>query len=91
VELNLPPIEFESMGLPVFHASWLRPTLFATSLWTEPDRPALRQRYSSLGAQADVRFSVLHWSEMTLSFGYAKGFKGGQRSGNEFMISLKIL
>ena len=38
-----------------------------------------------------MRFSVLHWSEMTLSIGYAFGFEGTRRKGNEFMISLKIL
>jgi hypothetical protein len=34
---------------------------------------------------------VLHWYEMTLSIGYAIGFKGAKRAGDEVMISLKIL
>jgi len=89
-ELNLPPVNFDSVGWPGFHASWLRPSLFASSLWTDPGR-ATGARHSSLGAQADIRFSVMHWSELTLSIGYAAGFKAGRRSGNEFMVSLKVL
>jgi hypothetical protein len=34
---------------------------------------------------------VLHWYEMTLSFGYAVGYTSGRRAGDEWMISLKIL
>ena len=91
IELNLPPVVFDAAGMPVFHATWLRPSVFASALWTDPGRSTLRERYTSLGAQADVRFSVLHWNEITLSFGYAVGYKGGRRSGNEAMVSLKIL
>ena len=65
--------------------------MFASALWTEPGNSSLRQRYTSFGAQADLRFSVLHWHEFTLSLGYAVGYRGGQRAGNEWMISLKLL
>jgi hypothetical protein len=34
---------------------------------------------------------VLYWYDMTLSTGFAAGFKGSRRSGNEWMVSLKIL
>jgi hypothetical protein len=44
-----------------------------------------------VGAQADLHFSVLHWYDMTLSVGYAVGFKEGRRSGDEWMVSLKIM
>ena len=39
---------------------------------------ALRKDYASLGAQVDLRFSVLHWYDMTLSVGYAVGYRGGR-------------
>jgi len=39
----------------------------------------------------DLRFSVLHWFEMTLSAGYAVGYREGRRSGDEWMLSLKIM
>jgi hypothetical protein len=91
VELNLPPAVFESLGTPSFHLTWLRPSVFASALWTDPGHSTLRKKYASLGTQADLRFSVLHWSEITLSIGYAVGFKGAGRAGDEFMISLKIM
>jgi len=91
LEGNLPPVVFESVGTPAFHLAWLRPALFATALWTDPSDSAFRTRYNNLGAQADLRFTVLHWYEMTLSVGYAVGYKGTTRSGDEWMVSLKIM
>ncbi|TAK50400.1 MAG: hypothetical protein EPO27_04600 [Betaproteobacteria bacterium] len=91
LEWNLPPHVFESAGTPAFHLTWLRPAVFASALWTEPGNSTQRRRYGNLGAQVDLRFSVLHWYDMTLSLGYAVGYRGGQRAGNEWMISLKIM
>jgi hypothetical protein len=91
LEANLPPNVFESVGTPAFHLAWLRPALFATALWTDPADPANRTRYGNIGAQLDLRFSVLHWYEMTLSAGYAVGYRAGARTGDEWMISLKIM
>jgi hypothetical protein len=91
VEWNLPPVFFESIGMPSFHAAWLRPAVFATALWTDVANPAHRQNYASIGAQGDLRFSVLHYYDMTLSVGYAVGIQSGKRAGSEWMISLKIM
>ena len=91
VEWNVPPLVFESAGTPAFHATWLRPAVFASALWTNPGNSSLRQDYESVGTQMDLRFSILHWYEMTLSAGYAVGFQGGRRAGTEWMLSLKIL
>ena len=90
-ELNLPPVVFESVGTPAFHLAWLRPAAFATVLWTEPGSSERRSRYESTGLQLDLHFSVLHWYEMTLSAGYAVGYRGGTRAGDEWMVSLKIM
>ena len=90
VELNLPPTVLESIGSPGLHAQSLRPTLFAASLWTDPGTAA-RQRYTSLGTQADLRVSMLHWYSMTLSVGWAAGWQGARRAGSEWMVSLKLL
>jgi len=67
-------------------ASFLNP-----ALWTEPGNSSLRKRYSNLGAQIDLRFSVMHWYEMTLSFGYAVGYRGSDRAGSEWMVSLQVM
>ena len=91
VEWDLPPVVFESLGTPAFYLNWLRPAVFGAALWTDPTDRARRNDYQSIGAQTDLRFSVLHWYDMTLSVGYAVGFRGMRRSGDEFMISLKIL
>ena len=90
-EANLPPYIFESVGTPAFHLAWLRPAVFASVLWTEPGRESTRARYTNAGAQADLSFSVLHWYKMTLSVGYAAGFRGSRRAGEEWMVSLKIM
>jgi hypothetical protein len=91
VEWNLPPVIFESAGTPVFHLAWLRPAIFASALVADPDSSAFRRNYANIGAQVDLRFTVLHWYEMTLSAGYAAGFTEGRRTGSEWMLSLKIL
>ena len=91
VEWNLPPYIFQSVGRPDLHLTWVRPTLFATALQTDPERAATRKNYASLGTQVDLRFSVLHWYEMVLSGGYGVGFEGRKRSNSEWMISLKIM
>jgi hypothetical protein len=33
----------------------------------------------------------MHWYNLTLSVGYALGYTGSQRTGNEWMVSLKIM
>jgi hypothetical protein len=90
-EWNVPPLVFESAGWPAFHATWLRTSVFTSMLVTDPQDRNLRERWSNIGVQSDMRFSVLHWNELTLSAGYAVGFRGGKRKGSEFMVSLKIL
>ena len=57
---------------------------------TNPGNSSLRKNYQSVGGQADLRFSILHLYELTLSAGYAVGLQGGQRAGSEWMLSLRI-
>ena len=91
VELNLPPYVFESAGTPAFHLAWMRAALFTSALFTDRSAPGEAVRYQNAGAQADLRFSVLHWYNMTLSIGAAEGFRDGRRAGHEYMVSLKIM
>jgi hypothetical protein len=90
-ELNLPPVIFENVGTPSAYLTWLRGAVFAGGLVTDPQKSEFRARYGSVGTQVDLRFSVLHWYDMTLSFGYAVGYRGGHRAGDEWMVSLKIM
>jgi hypothetical protein len=91
VELNAPPYVFESAGTPGLYLNWLRASVFAAGLWTEPANASERKSYSSIGTQVDLRFSLLHWYGMTLSAGVAAGYQGSQKVGTEWMISLKIM
>jgi hypothetical protein len=91
VEAKLPPLVFEKVGTPAFFLAWLRTSLFAAALWSDPERPGWRQRFGSAGAQVDLRFTFLHWYDMTLSAGWATGFRGARRAGDEWMASLKIM
>ena len=91
VELNLPPYVFESAGMPSLYLQCLRPSVFVAGLRSYPGNSSLRKDYASLGAQVDLRFSILHRYDMTLSVGYAVGYQGSQRAGTEWMISLKIM
>jgi hypothetical protein len=91
VEWNLPPVVFESVGTPGLYLNSLRPAVFIGGLWADPGHAALRKDYQTLGAQADLHVSVLHWYDMTLSVGYALGYQSGRRTDSEWMVSLKIM
>jgi hypothetical protein len=90
-EWNLPPYAFESAGTPALYLSSLQPSLFAGGLWADPGNASRRKNYASVGVQADLRLNVLHWNDMTLSFGCAEGFRDGRHAGTEWMVSLKIM
>lgn len=91
LDWNLPPYIFRSLGTPSFYLTWLRPSLFAAQLWTDPGNAARRADYTSAGGQTDLSFSILHRYNMTLSAGYAVGFQTSHRNMNEWMLSLKIM
>jgi hypothetical protein len=91
LDVNLPPYIFESAGTPGFYLTWLRPSLFAAELWTEPGSGARRVDYTSAGGQVDLSFSILHRYNMTLSAGYAVGCQPSARAESEWMVSLKIM
>ena len=92
VEWNLPPVVFESVGTPgVLPATGCGPRYSHRRCGPIPANSALRKNYQSVGAQVDLRFSVLHWYDMTLSVGYAVGFQRRAARGDEWMVSLKIL
>lgn len=91
VEVNLPPWRFDRVGNPRFYLSWIRPAIFATALVTNNDTSALKQDVYDVGAQLDLRFTILASMDMTLSLGYAVARGRGAEQSDELMISLKIL
>ena len=90
VELNLPPIRFAEIGIPAFYLGHIRPAIFAGALWTDPGS-SLDEQFTTVGAQVDLSFTLLHKLPMTLSLGYAKGFASDNKGEGEWMLSLKIL
>ena len=92
LEWNLPPVRFESVGTPGFYLTWVRPSIFASSLVTNLDDSLTRQEVTNAGIQVDFRFTILSRLDMTLSLGYAEGFGSDSiLDDDEFMVSLKIL
>jgi hypothetical protein len=89
LEWNLPPRRFSRVGSPNFYLSWARPALFATALVTDPDTDSTT--WYSAGFQVDFQFTLLSRKDMTLSVGYAAGFREGDHESNEVMVSLRIM
>jgi hypothetical protein len=91
IEWNLPPLRFRRAGRPGFYATWARPALFAGGLVTNLDVPGARRTLANVGAQMDVRFSILSSLDLTLSGGYALAFEEGRGVRRQAMVSLKLL
>lgn len=89
-EWNLPPVRFRSVGTPGFYLGWIRPAVFVVGLVTDPSE-TFEQTFTSAGFQLDLHFTVSHSHAMTLSVGYAAGFRSGDKRDDEVMLSLKIL
>ena len=91
VDLNLPPLRFRRVGKAAFYASYIRTSIFATGLVTNLDSGEDRVTAGSIGAQADLRMTVLVQQPLMLSFGYARAFGKDRPRSHETMVSLKIL
>jgi hypothetical protein len=91
LDWNLPPIRFRRLGKLAFYATSIRTSLFAGGLVTNLDRSSDRVTTGDLGAQADLRLTLLVQQPLTLSWGYARAFGKNRRTSDEWMVSLKIL
>lgn len=91
LDWNLPPLRFSRAGRPAFYASWARVSLFGAGLVTNVDAADLRTEALSLGAQLDLRMTMLSHLRLTASVGWAVGLREGERATDELMVSLKIL
>jgi hypothetical protein len=89
--LLLPPIRFREAGFWFLYAAWAHPTIFTGVLSTNPDDKNIRRNIANLGAQIDIKLSLISALDATFSVGYAVAVEKGQRLTKEFMVSLKIL
>jgi hypothetical protein len=91
VQWNLPPVRVRRRGRPGFYANWARPALFVGGIVTNLDSRPARRTLADVGAQVDVRLTLLSSLDLTLSAGYAIAFEDGRRPRGEAMVSLKLL
>lgn len=91
VDWELPPVRFSRAGTPGLYLSWLRPEVFAGGLVTNLDDAATRTRAGTVGAQVDLRFTVLSALDMTFSVGGGVRFEPHVPDRRELMISLALL
>jgi hypothetical protein len=91
LEWNLPPLRFRRVGKPGLYATWARISLFGSGITTNIDSDLYRTKAANLGAQLDIRFTLLSNMRMTLSTGYAVAVQDDERRSDEFMFSVKIL
>ncbi len=76
-EWNLPPYVFESVGTPsLLSATGCGRRSSPQGCGPIPATPRCARAYASVGAQVDLRFSVLHWYDMTLSVGLRRRIPG---------------
>jgi hypothetical protein len=91
VEWTVPPLRFSRAGTPGFYLTWMRPSLFASALWTDLDAAAARRTVTNVGGQLDFRFSALSTLDLTMSVGGAVAFEDGAGPRRALMASLRVL
>ena len=91
VELALPPVRFSRVGTPGFYLSFVRPAIFAGGLVTNMDDQGRRRTASTIGAQIDLRATVLSSLDLTLSIGAGLRLQRHLGPRREAMISLALL
>jgi hypothetical protein len=89
-EVNLPPIRFAEVGTPAFYLSFIRPAVFAGAMASK-NQDGSSHRYTDVGGQLDLNFTVALRLPMVLSVGGAAGFDDGHYRKTEWLASLKIM
>jgi len=89
-EVNLPPVRFAEVGTPAFYLSYIRPAVFAGSMATEA-QDGSGHRFTDVGAQFDLAFTVALRLPMVFSVGVAHGWEDGRSHKTEWLASLKIM
>jgi hypothetical protein len=90
LEWNIPPLRFSKAGTPSLYLNHIRPAIFAGALYTDPGE-SFDETWYSVGFQLDLEFKLLHRLPMTLSVGYAEGYRDSDKVADEWMVSLKIM
>jgi WD40 repeat protein len=91
VEVTLPPIRFEKLGVPGLYTNWLRTALFAGALVTDPTSSDLRRNNYDAGIQFDLSIVAFSNLDSIISVGYARAFPEDGDASDEVMVSLRLL
>lgn len=90
-ELNLMPIRLRNVGTTWLYPTYIKPSFFGAHLMTGFDRRQQMAHVFNCGGQIDIQLVLFSYLKTTWSFGYAKMFRAGEKSTNQFMLSLKLL
>ena len=90
-ELNLIPVRLRGVGTTWLYPTYIKPSLFATHLATDPLKKELSRNLFNTGAQVDIQLVMFSYFKTTWSIGYARMMERGVASKGQFMLSLKLL
>ncbi|MPM82753.1 hypothetical protein SDC9_129815 [bioreactor metagenome] len=90
-DLNLTPLRLRGVGTTWLYPTYIKPSVFATHLATDPFKKELSRNIFNAGAQIDIQLVLFSYFKTTWSFGYAKMMENGAQSQDQFMLSLKLL
>ncbi|HPE87237.1 MAG: hypothetical protein WC151_02570 [Bacteroidales bacterium] len=90
-ELNLRPLYFKEAGFIWLYVTYARLSLLGGGLYTMHNNWQNTGIYYNAGAQLDFDIVLFSLLKSTLSLGAARAWRPDHSSGNEFMISLKLL
>jgi len=89
--LNLMPIRLRNVGTTWLYPTYIKPSLFGAHLMTGFDHRLQTAHVFNCGGQIDIQLVLFSYLKTTWSLGYAKMFRAGEKSTNQFMLSLKLL
>jgi len=90
-ELNLKPLRLRDVGTTYFYPVFLKASIFATHLITDPDDNPLSRNVFNTGVQIDLETVLFSYLKTTWSAGYARKYETGINPAEQWMFSLKLL
>ena len=90
-DLNLTPLRLRGVGTTWLYPTYIKPSVFATHLATDPFKKDLSRNIFNAGAQIDIQLVMFSYFKTTWSLGYARMLEKGAPVQDQFMLSLKLL
>jgi hypothetical protein len=90
-ELNLKPIRLRNVGLTWGYPTYIKSSLFATHLITDPTQSVFTRNIFNFGTQVDIQLVMFSYLKTTWSAGYAVMVENGKENKGQLMFSVKLL